>query len=170
MAAESRSGQDVMDQSKATEAAWNWLTRSRHINMGHVKPAGAWIEVAREMAGFAMNRFQAQIMGNEFWKTSDHTLGFGPRDSYKLVRQMEVGQPDHLTECFIMPASVTEAQEVEYVVLAWKPWKPHATEIKRIRKADGRMERDFRMLVGSVRNDSKAQGSGSCMPSKATEA
>lgn len=168
--AESAIGHDTMDQSKATERAWNWLTQSRNINRGHVKAAGEWLELAREMAGFAMGRFQAQITGIEFWKRSEHKVGWGPLDSCKLVRQMEVGQPENLTECLVMPASVTEEQEVEYIVLAWKPWKPTAAEIKRIRKEDGRMEKDFRMLVGSVRNDSKAQEPGSCVLSKATEA
>lgn len=65
-----------MNQSKATEGAWNWLTRSSHVTMGHVKPAGEWLGLAREMAGFAMYRFQAQIMVSEFWKMSEHKVGF----------------------------------------------------------------------------------------------
>lgn len=159
-----------MDGRLATRKAFDWLKRSRHIQTGRVKPVGAHLELAREMAGFAMSRFQDQIMGRELWNTAEHQVGFGPSDAHRLVHQMEAGRPGNRTECFVMPVSVTEEQEVEYIILAWKPYKPDMAQIKRIRKADGSMKEDFRTLVNGLRHDSTVQGSGSGMPSEATNA
>lgn len=163
-------GPAKMNVVNAAQCAWAWLGRSRYMTMGCVKPTGEWIELAREMASFAIHRFREQNAACDWWSISEHTIGMGPLDSYKLVRRVAVGPPDNLTECLVTPASVTEEQEVEYIILAWWPWKPDTAEIKRIRKADGGMEKDFWVLVGGVRNDSKAHGSGYGIPSKAPEA
>ncbi|KAF2159153.1 hypothetical protein M409DRAFT_30437 [Zasmidium cellare ATCC 36951] len=129
-----------------------------------LKPVKSKTGLALKLVDFAMDRFKEGILGPH----PLHQAGSQSPDE-ELVCHMVVGPPENLKEVLVMPHWVVKKdQSIHYTVLASKPDAIGLDRIAELRRTTGDADKDFRLLTGRERNDSKVQDSEASVSSEAT--
>ncbi|KAK4507747.1 hypothetical protein PRZ48_001482 [Zasmidium cellare] len=136
--------------------------------MKFLRPMCSNTNVASRLVDLAVDRFRENILGDHLVNGDLHKVGsMSPEEN--LVCHMAWGPPERLSELLVMPWSVVaKDQSIQYKILDFALCALDGNGVAELRRKSGDDAKDFQLLTGRARDDSKVEGKEG-KPGEATE-